>query len=131
MSLSTMRLERRACTIPIPVLRSTTPRKVRFFQAPVKMTSAARMILIRLNRVQVFSMTSSLTDLVLSSVLTLTLPCATRSATSDDVKPRVPNSTATRSSGDAPLLAIPITDPFRSARCLVTRKATCETARDP
>ena len=30
------------------------------------------MILIRLNRVQVFSMTSSLTDLVLSSVLTLT-----------------------------------------------------------
>lgn len=27
-----MRLERRACTIPMPVLRSTTPRKVRFFQ---------------------------------------------------------------------------------------------------
>ena len=66
------------------------PKNVRFFHAPVMMTSAARMTLMRLNRVQMFSMRSSLTDLVLSSVLTFTFPAAMRSSTSDAVSPRSP-----------------------------------------
>ena len=87
-SLSTMCLERRAWMIPIAVLRNTMPKNVRFFHAPVMMTSTARTTLMRLNRVHTFSMTSSRTDLVLSSVLTFTLPAEMRSSTSANERPR-------------------------------------------
>jgi len=67
-----MRFERHDWTMPMPVLRTTMQMKLRFFNDPVRITRTARTRLMRLKSVQRFSMTSSLTDLDLRSVLTLT-----------------------------------------------------------
>ena len=87
-SLSTIFLDRMDWMTPIAVLRNTTNRNVRFLNEPVKMTRNAKITLIKLNSVQRFSMMSSLTDLVLSSMLRLILPAAMRSSTSAVESPR-------------------------------------------
>ena len=87
-SLSTMRLERSACTTPMPVFSTTMPKKPMFFHEPVASTKRARTRLMRLKMVKRFSAKSSRTDLVLMPVLTLTLPVAMRCSTSAEVRPR-------------------------------------------
>ena len=87
-SLSTIFLERMDWMTPMAVFKNTTNRNVRFLNEPVSNTKIAKTALIRLNSVQRFSMMSSLTDLVLSSMLRLILPAAMRSSTSAVESPR-------------------------------------------
>ena len=86
-SLSTIRLARSSCTMPMTRLESTTPMKSMLRYWPVTMTSSASTRLTALKKVSVWSRTIWTTDLVLTSALVLTRPSATRSATSAEVSP--------------------------------------------
>ena len=85
---SVVRFERISCTMPIAVLHTMTTMNSMFLYEPVTSTNTARITLMALNSVSVFSRTIWRTERVCTPASTFTSPRATRSSTSAALSPR-------------------------------------------
>ena len=85
---SVVRFERISCTMPIAVLHTMTTMNSMFLYEPVTSTNTARITLMALNSVSVFSRTIWRTERVCTPASTFPSPRATRSSTSAALSPR-------------------------------------------